>query len=131
MNPRHLIPQALTETSFAPYGRVLQVPADGHGGQSINDGTSQRFELVANALLTADAGHPVISISRALARVLPRDLLGMERTGWAARALCRWAQHGASWWWWPPPGCRPRRRPGSYRPALPTVLKQMWLCHFA
>ena len=79
MNPRHLIPQALTEASFAPYGRVLQVPADGHGGQSINDGTSQRFELVANALLTDDAGRPVISISRALARVLPMDLLGMER----------------------------------------------------
>ena len=35
MNPRHLIPQALTETAFAPYGQVLQVPADGHGGQSI------------------------------------------------------------------------------------------------
>ena len=79
MNPRHLIPQALTETAFAPYGQVLQVPADGHGGQSINDGTSQRFELVVNAPLTADAGRPVISISRALARALPTDLRVMER----------------------------------------------------
>lgn len=74
-----LIPQALTDTAFAPYGRVLQVPADGHGGQAINEGTSQRFELVADALLTADAGRPVISISRALARLLPMDLLAMER----------------------------------------------------
>lgn len=79
MNLRHLIPQALTETAFAPYGRVLQVPAGGHGGQAINEGTSQRFELVADALLTADAGRPVISISRALARALPMDLLVMER----------------------------------------------------
>lgn len=79
MNLRHLIPQALTETAFAPYGRVLQVPVDGRGGQAINDGTSQRFELVADARLTADAGRPVISISRALARVLPMDLRVIER----------------------------------------------------
>jgi ureidoglycolate lyase len=74
-----LIPQALTDAAFAPYGRVLQVPADGRGGQAINDGTSQRFELVADALLTADGGRPVISISRALARQLPMELVGMER----------------------------------------------------
>jgi ureidoglycolate lyase len=74
-----LIPQALTDTAFAPYGQVLQVPDDGHGGQAINEGTSQRFELVADARLTADAGRPVISISRALARVLPLDLRGLER----------------------------------------------------
>ena len=74
-----LIPEALTAAAFAPSGRVLQVPADGLGGHPINDGTSQRFELVADALLTADAGRPVISISRAVARALPMDLVEMER----------------------------------------------------
>ena len=76
---RTLIPQALTGTAFAPYGQVLQVPADGHDGQAINEGTSQRFELVADAQLSADAGRPVISISRALARRMPMDLRVMER----------------------------------------------------
>ena len=79
MTHRTLIPQALTDTAFAPFGRVLQVPADGQGGHAINQGTSQRFELVADALLTAEAGRPVISTSRALARVLPLALLAIER----------------------------------------------------
>jgi ureidoglycolate lyase len=79
MSLRTLIPQALTDTAFAAYGRVLQVPADGHGGHPINEGSAQRFELVADALLSAEAGRPVISISRADARKLPMDLLEMER----------------------------------------------------
>ena len=79
MTDRTLIPQALTDTDFAPFGRVLQVPADGQGGHAINQDRSQRFELVADALLTAGAGRPVISISRALARVLPLALVVMER----------------------------------------------------
>ena len=58
MTDRTLIPQALTDTAFAPFGRVLQVPADGQGGHAINQRTSQRFELVADALLTAEAGRP-------------------------------------------------------------------------
>lgn len=74
-----LYPRTLTEADFAPYGRVLQVPADGAGGQPINAGTSIRHELLADALLTADAGRPVLSISRAQARVLPMALTGMER----------------------------------------------------
>ena len=58
---------------------MLQVPADGHGGHAINERTAQRFEPVADALLTADAGRPVIRISLARARALPMDLQVMER----------------------------------------------------
>ena len=71
--------QPLTDTAFAPYGRVLQVPSDGAGGHPINSGTSQRHELLADALLTGDGGRPVLSISRAEARVLPMALVEMER----------------------------------------------------
>ena len=71
--------QPLTAAAFAPYGRVLQVPVDGAGGQAINAGTTQRHELLADAALTAEAGRPVISISRAQARVLPMALVEMER----------------------------------------------------
>ncbi len=74
-----LVPQPLTAAAFAPYGRVLQVPADGAGGQPINAGTTQRFELLAEAQLTAEAGRPVLSISRAQARQLPMALVEMER----------------------------------------------------
>jgi ureidoglycolate lyase len=74
-----LVPQPLTAANFAPYGRVLQVPADGAGGQPINSGTTQRHELLADAQLTADGGRPVLSISRAQARALPMALVEMER----------------------------------------------------
>jgi ureidoglycolate lyase len=74
-----LRPQPLTDAAFAPYGRVLQVPADGRGGHPINGGTTQRFELLADAALTAEGGRPVLSISQAQARVLPMALVEMER----------------------------------------------------
>lgn len=74
-----LLPQPLTAAAFAPYGRVLQVPADGAGGHPINSGTTQRYELLADAQLGAEAGRPVLSISRAQARALPMALVEMER----------------------------------------------------
>ena len=62
-----LHPQPLTDAAFAPYGHP------------INGGTTWRHELLADAQLTAEAGRPVLSISRAQARVLPMALTGMER----------------------------------------------------
>lgn len=80
MPTTHLLqPLPLTSDNFAPYGRVLQVPADAAGGQAINSGTSRRHVLLDDALLTADGGRPVISLSRARARQLPMDLVEMER----------------------------------------------------
>lgn len=79
MTPSLLYPRTLTAAAFAPYGRVLQVPADGAGGHPINAGTTVRHELLADAQLTAEAGRPVLSISRAQARMLPMALTGMER----------------------------------------------------
>lgn len=74
-----LQPQPLTDTAFAPYGRVLLAGDNGAGSHAINGGTSQRFELLADAQLGANGGRPVISISRAQARMLPMALLEMER----------------------------------------------------
>jgi len=79
MDRPRLHPKPLTDAAFAPYGRVLQVPADGAGARPINAGTSQRHELLADARLTAEGGRPVISISRAQARSLPMALCEMER----------------------------------------------------
>ena len=79
MDLPELVPQALTAAAFAPYGRVLQVPDEAAGGEAINAGTAQRFELLSDAQLNADGGRPVLSISRARARVLPLALAGLER----------------------------------------------------
>lgn len=79
MHATMLQAQPLSDAAFAPYGRVLQVPANGAGGQPINQGTAQRHELLSDAMLTAHAGRPVLSISRAQARVLPMALREMER----------------------------------------------------
>ena len=70
---------ALESAVYHPGSRMLQVPADGAGGHPINGGGTWRHELLADAQLTAEAGRPVLSISRAQARVLPMALTGMER----------------------------------------------------
>lgn len=74
-----LRPQPLSAAAFARYGRVLQVPPSGAPTETINAGTAQRFELLADAQLTAAAGRPVLAISRALPRELPLTLHEMER----------------------------------------------------
>jgi ureidoglycolate lyase len=74
-----LLPQPLTPAAFAPFGRVLQAPADGLGGHPINDGTATRFELVPDADLVQAGGRAVISLSRAQVRPWPMQLHGLER----------------------------------------------------
>jgi ureidoglycolate hydrolase len=82
MTHRTLIPQALTDTAFAPFGRVLQVPADGRGGPAINPRRSQRFELAADALLTAEAGRPVLEQRGAVVDGDLADLASPVRLAW-------------------------------------------------
>lgn len=74
-----LTAQPLTAAAFAPFGRVLQVPAGAAGGEPINAGSALRFELLADAALTAAGGRPVISLSRARARPQPLALAEVER----------------------------------------------------
>jgi len=74
--------QPLTDAAFAPFGRVLQAPPEADhaaAGESINAGTARRFELLADAALTAAGGRPVISLSRACARPRPLVLTEVER----------------------------------------------------
>lgn len=74
-----LMPQALTDAAFAPFGRVLHAPDSQAPTEWINGGTAQRFELLSDALLSGAGGRPVLAISRAAARALPMDLQVMER----------------------------------------------------
>ena len=72
-----LVPQPLTAATFAPYGTVIAAPAG--GGSWINDGTAERFELLADLQLTRQGGRPVLSLSRASARRFPFTLHELER----------------------------------------------------
>jgi len=67
----------LTAAGFAPFGTVIEAPP--LGGCPINDGTAQRFELLADLQLTAAGGRPVLSLSRAQPRSFPFSLVEMER----------------------------------------------------
>jgi ureidoglycolate lyase len=72
-----LMAQPLTAAAFAAFGTVIAVPAG--CGHWINEGTAERFELLADLQLTQDGGRPVLSLSRASARTFPFTLREMER----------------------------------------------------
>lgn len=73
-----LHPQPLTPAAFAPFGTVLQAPAQG-GGRAINGGTSQRFDLLDDLSLTAAQGRPMLALFRAQARAFPHAVTELER----------------------------------------------------
>ncbi|MGA0571709.1 ureidoglycolate lyase [Variovorax sp. VNK109] len=68
----------LDAQAFAPYGRVIEVPA-ATTGRPINNGTSQRFDLVGDMQLEAQGGKPMLAIFRAQARRFPHTVTEMER----------------------------------------------------
>ncbi|RYF68992.1 MAG: ureidoglycolate hydrolase [Comamonadaceae bacterium] len=75
----HLLrPRALTAQDFAPYGHVVQAPS-GAAGRWINDGTTERFDLVHDLQLQAEGGRAALAIFRAQARHFPQTLQEMER----------------------------------------------------
>jgi ureidoglycolate lyase len=75
--PHALVPQPLTPKAFAPYGTVLAAP-DG-AGRPINGGNAERFDLVDDLRLGAQAGRPMLALFRAQARRFPHEVTEMER----------------------------------------------------
>ncbi|RYF79213.1 MAG: ureidoglycolate hydrolase [Comamonadaceae bacterium] len=75
----HLLrPVALTAQAFAPYGHVVEAPT-GAAGRWINDGTTERFDLVHDLQLQSEGGRATLAIFRAQARRFPQPLQEMER----------------------------------------------------
>lgn len=70
--------QPLTAAAFAPFGTVIEVPANATG-RPINGGTSQRFDLLADLALTAEGGRPMLALFRAQARSFPHAVDELER----------------------------------------------------
>lgn len=73
-----LTAQPLTAAAFAPFGTVIEVP-DGGAGRTINGGTSQRFDLLADLALSAEGGRPMLALFRAQARRFPHAVDELER----------------------------------------------------
>jgi ureidoglycolate lyase len=67
----------LSAQAFAPFGEVIEIA--GHSSRWINEGTSQRFDDLAQVDVMAAGGRPVISIFQASARSLPFEARVLER----------------------------------------------------
>ncbi|QSI28856.1 ureidoglycolate hydrolase [Variovorax sp. RKNM96] len=72
-----LVAQPLTSTAFAPFGTVIEAPAD--DGRPINSGNARRFDLLGDLQLDADGGRPMLALFRAQARSFPHEVSEMER----------------------------------------------------
>lgn len=67
----------LTAQGFAAFGEVIEIA--GHRAQWINQGTSQRFDDLAQVDVLQDGGRPLISIFKASPRALPFAVRTLER----------------------------------------------------
>jgi ureidoglycolate lyase len=80
-----LHPEPLTGAAFAPFGDVIEIA--GHPARSINHGTCERFDDLAQLDLSADGGRPLISIFRAAPRSLPFEIRSLERHPLSSQAF--------------------------------------------
>ena len=74
---RHIRVEPLTAAEFAPFGAVVEAPAQ--GGFAANDGSALRFDDIAPLVLTAEGGRPMLSWMRVAAVALPLVVRKMER----------------------------------------------------
>jgi ureidoglycolate lyase len=77
MAARTIRPEPLTPEAFAPFGEVI---AAGAGERLlINDGTTERFNDLAEIDVSTQGGRPIINIFRAQPRTLPLSIRMVER----------------------------------------------------
>jgi len=67
----------LTAEQFAPYGDVIEI--DARASSWINEGTSRRFDDLAEVDVMEAGGRPLISIFEATPRPMPFRVCAMER----------------------------------------------------
>ncbi|MEJ2121987.1 MAG: ureidoglycolate lyase [Alphaproteobacteria bacterium] len=77
MAARTIRPQPLTTEAFAPFGEVI---AAGEGEcLMINEGTTERFNDLAEIDVGTQGGRPILNIFRAQPRALPLPIHMVER----------------------------------------------------
>lgn len=72
-----LVAERLTGEAFAPFGDVIDTA--GARALPINEGTTTRFDDLADIDVGAGGGRPVLSVFRAVSRPLPIRIRMMER----------------------------------------------------
>jgi ureidoglycolate lyase len=75
-DPSLLTVERLTDAAFEPFGTVIQTA--GAEMRLINGGTTERYHRLAVAETDA-SGRAIVSLFRGQARVLPFDIIMMER----------------------------------------------------
>ncbi|HEX2791519.1 MAG TPA: ureidoglycolate lyase [Steroidobacteraceae bacterium] len=75
----------LTAAAFAPFGDVIEIA--GRRSGSINEGTCERFDDLAQVDVLAAGGRPLISIFKAVARRLPFHVKVLERHPLSSQAF--------------------------------------------
>jgi ureidoglycolate lyase len=76
---------ALTAAAFAPFGDVIETA--GRSARTINEGTCERFDDLAQVDVLAAGGRPLISIFKSVPRTLPLQVKGMERHPLSSQAI--------------------------------------------
>jgi ureidoglycolate lyase len=76
---------ALTAAAFAAFGDVIETA--GRKPRSINDGTCERFDDLAQVDVLAGGGRPLISIFKASPRALPFRVRLLERHPLSSQAI--------------------------------------------
>ncbi|MEF2553031.1 ureidoglycolate lyase [Aurantimonas sp. A2-1-M11] len=74
---RDLPVHPLTRAAFAPFGDVIETNGAAHF--AINGGTTTRFHDLARVDVSAQGGHPLISIFRGQPFAFPIEIAMMER----------------------------------------------------
>jgi ureidoglycolate lyase len=93
MTYRHVLtPQLLSAETFRPYGDVIEA-SNAAQRFGINGGNAQRFHDLAKIDTSAEGGHPMLSIFRALPRALPLQLVLMERHPLGSQAFVPLSPH--------------------------------------
>jgi ureidoglycolate lyase len=80
-----LRPEPLTAAAFAPFGDVIEIA--GRPSRSINEGTCERFDDLAEVDVLEQSGKPLISIFQSQARTLPLPVRILERHPLSSQAI--------------------------------------------
>lgn len=91
MDSQKLSVQPLTKVAFAPYGTVIET--EGAQQISINQGTTTRFDALAQIDVASEGGIPIISLFRGTRRPRPIEISMLERHPLGSQAFMPLSNH--------------------------------------
>ena len=91
MASRELVIQPLNKAAFAPFGTVIET--NGAKQISINQGTTTRFDALAQIDVASEGGMPIISLFRGTRRPSPIAISMLERHPLGSQAFMPLSDH--------------------------------------